>query len=244
MEAGYAADTPHGSVALIAQQAENSMIKIWGRRSSSNVQAVLWGLHELGLQYERVDAGFTYGVVKTPEYLSMNPNATVPTLKDGDHPVVWESGAILRYLAKRYGSSPFWPDDLIAQTLVDQWAEWSKINIALNFTSPVFWRVVRTAPSKQDPAAIDGALTVLNEKLAIAEQQLSGSSYLCGEELTLADIQLGHSLYRYFDIDITRPSWPAIESYYERLKRRQSFQDTVMFSYEELRVIDQDDVKR
>ena len=78
------------------------MLKVWGRRSSSNVEALLWCLEELNLGYERIDAGFIYGVVDTPEYLAMNPNGTVPTLQDGDGPPLWETGAILRYIAGAY----------------------------------------------------------------------------------------------------------------------------------------------
>lgn len=56
------------------------MLKVWGRASSSNVQAVMWCIAELGLEYERIDAGHIYGVVDTPEYLALNPNGTNPTL--------------------------------------------------------------------------------------------------------------------------------------------------------------------
>ena len=106
------------------------MLKIWGRKSSSNVQALMWCVGELNLGYERSDAGFTYGLVETPEYLAMNPNGTVPTLQDGDHPPLWETGAILRYLADSYGSDDFWPADPVARAGVDKWAEWSKLNVA------------------------------------------------------------------------------------------------------------------
>ena len=94
------------------------MLKVWGRCSSSNVQALLWCLAELDLDYERVDAGFTYGVVDTPEYLSVNPNGTVPTLIDGDAPPLWETGAILRYLANTYAGDDFWPLDPIASPAI------------------------------------------------------------------------------------------------------------------------------
>ena len=70
------------------------MIKIWGRKSSSNVQAVLWCLEILQLPYERLDAGFTYGVVDTPGYLELNPNGTVPTIVDTDLPALWELSLI------------------------------------------------------------------------------------------------------------------------------------------------------
>lgn len=218
------------------------MIKIWGRRSSSNVQAVLWCLEILQLPYERVDAGFKYGVVDTPEYLALNPNGTVPTIALEGMPALWESGAIMRFLCASYANNSaqgvFWPSDPHQRSQVDQWAEWSKINIALAFTAPVFWKVVRTAPSKQDPVAIAAALDALHVKLAIAERQLADHQYLAGDHLTLADVQFGHVLYRYFDIEIKRAVLPNVERYYEMLCERGDYQRSVMVCYEELRVVD------
>ena len=214
------------------------MLKIWGRQSSSNVQALMWCIGELGLAYERIDAGLHYGVVDTPEYRAMNPNGTIPTLQDGDHEPIWETASILRYLSERYGPDQFWPKDPAMRAGVDKWAEWSKLNIAGNFTAPVFWRVVRTAPSKHDPVAIRDGVDGLSHFLDIAEAQLSRQSYLGGDDFTMADIQFGHCLYRYYDIDIERAKHPRIRQYYEVLTERPAFQEHVMLSYEELRVHD------
>lgn len=211
------------------------MLKVWGRKSSSNVQALMWCIAELALAFERKDAGFTYGVVDAPEYLAMNPNGTVPTLRDADNPPLWETGAILRYLAGVYATEDFWPAEPVARAEVDKWAEWSKINVASRFTVPVFWRVVRTPPSKRNPAAIGDALAVLGKYLDIAEKQLSSFRYLAADTFTLADIQFGHCLFRYFDIDIERPPRPALERYYEALCSRPAFREHVMLSYEELK---------
>jgi glutathione S-transferase len=125
------------------------MLTVWGRKTSSNVQALMWCIGELGLRFSRHDIGHKYGGQDTPEFLAMNPNGTVPVLKDGDGEPLWETGAILRYLSNRYGGAPFSPQGLEDRTHVDKWAEWSKINIALNFTAPIFWRVVRTAPERR-----------------------------------------------------------------------------------------------
>ena len=214
------------------------MLKIWGRRSSSNMQALMWCVGELGLEFDRTDAGFTYGVVDTPEYRAMNPNGTVPTVIDGDNLPLWETGAILRYLAGKYGSDAFWPKDPYARADVDRWAEWAKINIASNFTAPVFWRTVLTAPSRRDPAAIDDALRKLGEFLDVAETHLAHQRYLADDHFTLADIQFGHCLYRYFDIDIDRANRPNLRRYYETLADRPAYREHVMISYEELRVTD------
>src|SRR5438105_15482848 len=87
------------------------MLKIWGRTNSVNVKKALWAAEELGLKYERVDAGMQYGVVHSPEYKRMNPNSLVPTLED-DGFVLWESHAIVRYLAAKHAAGTLWPNDL------------------------------------------------------------------------------------------------------------------------------------
>lgn len=211
------------------------MLTVWGRKSSSNVQVLMWCIGELGLPFQRFDVGHRYGGNDTPEFLAMNPNGTVPVLRDGDGEPIWETGAILRYLGNRYGSEPFWPEGLAQRTRVDQWAEWSKINIALNFTAPIFWRVVRTPPKDRDGDAIAQAVALLGKKLDIANARLTSQAFLAGDDFTLADVQFGHVMYRYFDIAIDRPRHSAVERYYERLCRRPAFQEHVMVSYEELR---------
>ncbi|MBM7045257.1 MULTISPECIES: glutathione S-transferase family protein [Rhizobium] len=213
------------------------MLTVWGRKSSSNVQALMWCIGELDLAYERIDAGFKYGINDTPEFLAMNPNGTVPVLREDDGEPLWETGAIIRYLAAQHGDEAFWPKDARRRAHIDKWAEWAKLNITLNFTGPVFWRVVRTALALQDQQAIAAALTALGAKLDIAEKQLERHRFLAGDDLTPADIQFGHVLYRYFDIDIPRPSLPRLERYYGNLTERPAFREHVMVSYEELRVL-------
>ena len=214
------------------------MLTVWGRKTSSNVQALMWCVGELGLPYVRHDAGHRYGGTDTPSFLAMNPNGTVPVLLDGVGEPIWETGAILRYLAARYGAPPFWPCDGVARTRIDQWAEWAKINITLGFTAPIFWRVVRTAPANQDPVAISQAVAKLDKLLDIAEAQLSGGAFLAGDDFTLADIQFGHVLFRYFDIPIARRDRPVLRRYYDSLATRPAFREHVMVSYDELRVLD------
>jgi glutathione S-transferase len=110
--------------------------------------------------------------------------------------------------------------------------------VTLSFTGPIFWRVVRTAPSKRDTAAIALAVAKFDKVLEIAETKLSSTPFLAGGALTVADVQVGHVLYRYFDIDIPRPQRPHLQRYYEALKARPAFNEHVEVSYEELRVLD------
>lgn len=211
------------------------MITLWGRKNSSNVQTVIWCLEELNLSYDRKDAGFTYGVVDTDAYGAMNPNRTVPTLQDGDNQPLFESCAIVRYLANRYASGPFWPEDIHARAQVDMWAEWSKLNIANAISIPLFWPIVRLDPATRDDKAIAASLKSLSAKLSIADKQLSNQDYLAGNDFTLADIVFGHLLYRYYDIDLDRPDHPNVYRYYERLTERPAYRNFVMVSYEALR---------
>lgn len=211
------------------------MLTIWGRKTSSNVQALMWCVGELGLDYQRHDIGHKYGGTDSAAFYALNPNRTIPVLQDGSNPPLWETGAILRYLATRYGPDSFWPAELLARTDVDRWAEWSKLNIAQAFTAPVFWRVVRTPADKRDADAINAAVHFFEAKLQIAAARLAKHAYLAGDTFTLADIQFGHVLYRYYDIAINRQSLPQIQAYYHRLTARPAFREHVMVSYDELR---------
>ena len=212
------------------------MMQVWGRRTSSNVQAVMWCLAELGIEVERFDVGHSYGGTDTAAFRAMNPTGRIPVLKDGDAAPLWESAAILRYLASRYGSAPFWPPDLEARARVDVWAEWAKINVSANFTAPIFWRLVRTPSRERDMAAIQRSVDLLVATLRIAEDRLAAHAYLAGDDFTLADIQLGHLLYRYYDIAIARPPYLALRRYYDALTARPAYRDHVMVPYDDLRV--------
>lgn len=211
------------------------MLEVWGRKTSSNVQALMWCIGELGLQYQRYDIGHRFGGTDTAEFYALNPNRAIPVLRDGNHQPLWETGAILRYLATRYADAIFWPPDLFARTDVDRWMEWSKLNVAHLFTAPIFWRVVRTPAEERDPQALNLALRAFEQKLGIAEARLGYQPFLVGEAFTLADIQFGHVLYRYYDIDIERKPLPNLDAYYTGLKKRPAFREHVMVPYDELR---------
>jgi glutathione S-transferase len=203
------------------------MLTVYGRATSLNVQAVMWGLAELGLEAERIDAGFGFGGTDTPEYRAMNPNGLVPVLRD-EHVTMFESAAILRYLAARYGQSPFWPEDPVARAPVDMWAEWGKVTLQANFLGAVFHPVLGGGvPEEKGRAALD-------KHLGILEAQLGPGSWLLGDDFTLADIEVGLPLYRYFTLGIERRDWPAVAAYYERLCDRPRFAEHVMIDYHHL----------
>jgi glutathione S-transferase len=212
------------------------MITVLGRAGSLNVQLVMWGIVELDLPNERLDYGMQFGGNDTPEYLAMNPNGLVPTLRDGEL-ALFESCAILRYLASRYGGAPFWPEDAVARAPIDVWVEWGKTTLQRDFAAPVFWKRIRTPAAERDETAYAAALKTFEGHLDILETRLAdGRPFVMGTDLTLADIVIGHLLYRYFTLDIARPERLALAAYYARLTERPAYQEHVMVPWDSLRV--------
>src|SRR5262249_24934777 len=106
-----------------ASTTERAMLKIWGRANSSNVQKVLWTCEEIGIAFERIDAGGAFGKTKEAAYLALNPNGLVPTIEDGKT-VLWESNTIMRYLATTRGATRLYPTDPVERAFVERWMDW------------------------------------------------------------------------------------------------------------------------
>src|SRR6266700_1143610 len=124
------------------------MLKVWGRRSSFNVQKVMWLIGELGLEHRHIDAGGRFGGLDTSAFLAMNPHGRVPVIQDGDA-TVWESHAIVRYLAARHGAGHFWSGDPAVRAVVDGWMDWSQTSLQPDFLVGVFWGFYRTPEDKR-----------------------------------------------------------------------------------------------
>ena len=196
------------------------MLKIWGRTNSVNVKKALWVAEELGLKYERVDAGMQFGVTKTPEYLKMNPNSLVPTIED-DGFVLWESHTIVRYLAAKHGMGTLCPSDLRARADAERWMDW-----AFTFQSAmraVFWNLIRTAPEKRDMKAVEEGKAQSAKLAEVLERNLEKRAYVAGDSFTMGDIPIGCEVQRWMRVPIERPAFPRVEAWFERLRRRAPF---------------------
>ena len=202
------------------------MLRVWGRNNSINVQKVMWTVGELRLPHERIDVGGAFGGLDTPEYGRLNPNRRVPTLEDEDV-VVWESNACVRYLAARYGAGRLWPEDVRRRARADMWMDW-QVSTLLPDMTVVFWGLIRTPEAERDYPAIAAAAERLGATWRILEQHLNDRRYVTGDVLTMADIPLGASCYRYYGLPIERPHLPNVERWYARLKRRAPFHEHVM----------------
>lgn len=203
------------------------MLKIWGRKNSSNVRKPLWAAEELGLAYEAIDAGGAFGVVDTPQYRAMNPNGRVPVIED-DGFVLWESNAIVRYLLGKHAPNSTWYSaDPQARAIADKWMDWTTSSFAGPFRT-VFWGVLRTPADKQDWPAINAAIKECTELLSMADDALASQPYLSGKEIGMGDIPLGSFIYAWFEMPIERAPQAHLQAWYERLKQRPAYQKAVM----------------
>ena len=202
------------------------MLEIWGRKNANQVIQVLWTLAELELDYQRHSIGTRNGDLETEEYKSLNPNSKIPTIRDNGF-VMWESHAIIRYLARQYGLGTLYPDDPQKAAMSDQWMTWSTDSFMGTFF-PVFWQLVRTEESERDYKKIAEMAKQSSEILQILEDHLVKNNFVAGEQFTYGDIPLGVLIHKYFVLDIERPSLPGIEAWYERLSLREPFQEHAM----------------
>lgn len=199
------------------------MLQILGRSSSINVRKVLWTCEVLGIQYEQQAWGAGFRSTAEAEFEALNPNKLVPVIKDDDF-ILWESDAIIRYLCARQGDTTLMPSTPHASARVNQWLGWcaTELNTAWRYA---FLALVRASPAHRDPEAIAASVASWNAHMAILDRQLQRTGgFVCGDAFTLADIVLGLATHRWIMTPMQRPSLPAVQAYYERLRTRPAFQ--------------------
>ncbi|HZI83180.1 MAG TPA: glutathione S-transferase family protein [Casimicrobiaceae bacterium] len=202
------------------------MLKILGRKTSSNVQKVLWCCAEMGLAFERSDLGGPFGGNKTAEYLALNPNGLVPTIDD-DGFVLWESNAIVRYLAAKHASGSLWPTDLKRRADADRWMDWQQTAVAAPM-GILFRALLRSPPDSVEPAELDGAQRRAASAFSILDAQLGRTKYVADGALTMGDIALGFAPHRWYLMPIDRPSFPNLERWYRTLCERPAYRAHVV----------------
>ena len=199
------------------------MLTIWGRLNSHNVKKVVWLAEELGLAYQRHDVGGAFGM--DDAYRAKNPNALVPTIEDGDI-VLWESNAILRYLAARHGGDALWPADPVRRALADRWMDW-QFGYA-EAQRPAFVGLVRQSPEQRDPAAIERATLACGRMMTLLDAALATRPWLSGDAFGLGDVPMGVYAHTFFALGLARDPLPHVADWYERLQARPGFAANVM----------------
>ncbi|MEX5343197.1 glutathione S-transferase family protein [Pseudomonas sp. I2] len=198
------------------------MLKILGKASSINVRKVLWTCDELGLPYQREDWGSGFQPTDAPQFLALNPNATVPVIVDGDF-VLWESNSILRYLANQHAGEHLYPATPRARASVDQWLDWqaTDLNDAWRYA---FMALVRQSPAHRDPSLLEASCAQWMAKMQLLERRLQDTAaYVAGGDFSLADVVIGLSLNRWRRTPLAHPPLPALDAYHARLCQRAGF---------------------
>ena len=208
-------------------------MKLYARRTASNSQKVLWFLAELGLEYEFIATGGDAGGLEAAEYRALNPNALVPTLVDGDL-AVWESHAILRYLAAAHGSERYWPQDPGVRSGVDRWMDWSQSQFDASFMT-LFWGYWRTPEAARDADANRLEVARCRHYLNVLDTVLGDRAYVVGDDLSLADIPAGALMYRYANLDVTAALPHNVARWYASLCERDAFREHIMLPFDDLK---------
>jgi glutathione S-transferase len=202
------------------------VIKIWGRNTSSNVQKVMWAVEEIGLPHERIDIGGPFGQNREPAYLAKNPNGLVPTLEEDDGFVLWESNAIVRYLAAKHRAQTLEPADPHARARANGWMDW-QLSVFGPAITPCFLGMVRTAPEKRDHAAIDESKKKSTEAVAILDGELAKRAFAAGDAFSYGDIPSAVMANRYRKLVPERPAFRNFERWFAAIAARPAFKNQV-----------------
>ena len=199
------------------------MIKVWGRKTSANVQKVMWAIGEIGLPHERIDIAGPFGKNREPAYLAMNPNALVPTLEEEDGFTLWESNSVVRYLAGKHGGT-LEPKDPKVRAKASQWMDW-QLSVMGPAITPVFWGLIRTPPEKRDQGAIDAGKEKTTAAARILDEQLGKTRFVAGDDFSYGDIPVGVMTRRYMELVPERPKLANLERWYGEIAARPAFKE-------------------
>ena len=181
----------------------------------------------LGLDAEIRLLNLGKGEQKTPDYVALNPNMRMPTLKDGDF-VLWESNSVMRYLVLAYGQgSSLYPQAPQRRAGVDRWLDWT-LSTVQPVDRPVFWALVRTPAEKRDMVAIQKDADAEAEVWRIADAQLETRRFIEGDDFTIADIALGAYVRRWFGVEgIRKPKLAHLERWFAQFADRPGFRQFI-----------------
>ncbi|WNG51703.1 glutathione S-transferase family protein [Archangium minus] len=178
-------------------------------------------IHELGLPVTLVTLDMMKGEQKSPEFLAKNPNGKVPTLED-DGFFLWESNAILCYLAAKKPESGLLPADPKGMAQVQQWLQWHATTFAPSTSEVMFETIYAKMMGRtKDEAKYAAGLEKVRRDLGVLEKVLAGKEFLCGK-LTLADFSLVSQLHMRAPMGVDLEAFPHVKAWVARMESRES----------------------
>jgi glutathione S-transferase len=194
------------------------MLKIWGRISSINVRKVVLAAQWLGLPFERIDAGHEFGIVKSPEYLAMNPNALVPTIED-DGLQLWESNVVVRYLCARHSMGGLYPAPLEQRFDAERWMDWQQTTLNPAGRN-AFVQLLRTPPERRRQELVDDSIRATEPLLRMLDAHLARQPFMAGDAFTMADMPIACEIHRWRGTPVSQLELPHVDSWYAGIRSR------------------------
>ena len=193
-------------------------MKLYTHSPSPNCIKVMAVAHHLGIALEEVEMEPHSGSCKKPEYLAKNPNGLLPTLEDEGY-CLWESNAIIVYLARKFEATTLFPTDPLGQAELWRWMSWGMCHWTPAIRPLLYERMVQPLIHRQptNQAAVDKAEAAFHPLARLLQDHLSSREFLLGTNLTLADFALGVYLVYSQMAQIPLTDYPAIQAWYGRL---------------------------
>lgn len=163
-------------------------MKLFHNPFSPNSKRLRAVSRELGLKVEEVLIDFTKGENRTPDYLAINPMGKVPAMRDGDF-ALWESPAVCIHLAQKSGK--LWPKDPIAQYEALRWMFWNASHLEDGCYRALGEKTLKPMRGgTTDAARLQEYQAQANKYAAFLDKHLAKRTWICGEELTVADFAM------------------------------------------------------
>src|SRR5262245_9343883 len=202
-------------------------MKLYGFPGSPNTWKVRALAAHLGLpiDFELVD--LAKGQQRTPEYLAINPTGRTPVLVDGDF-TLWESNAILQYLASKTKTS-LWPEDARTRADIARWQSWQLAHWGPDSCIPlVFQRLVKAVLNlgPPDEAAVAKATEAFHRDARLLDAHLSRQPYLVGNNLTLADFAVAAPLFHAARAEMPLAPYAHVRDWFGRVSALPAWQQT------------------
>jgi glutathione S-transferase len=192
------------------------MLKIWGRITSINVRKVVLATQWLAVPFERVDAGGSFGIVRTPQYQALNPNPLVPTIED-DGFVLWESNVIVRYLCAKHSPGDLYPESLRERFDAERWMDWQQTTIN-PAGRDAFVQLFRTPAERRDASLIERSIAATEPLLDVLDAHLAHQPFIAGSRFTMADIPLACEVHRWLGLPFEHRSRPHLARWWDTIR--------------------------
>jgi GST-like protein len=181
-------------------------------------------LEELGVPYELTAIDFSKKEQKAPWYVELNPNGRIPTIVDrgNDNFVVFESGAILWYLAEKYGR--FLPEDARDRSRALQWLMFQMSGVGPMMGQAMYFQRIAEPQGHRDDFAIERYVAESRRLLEVLDKQLSDGRYLLGDQYTIADMAMYPWARAYFWAKVSVDGLDHLNAWFERLDERPAIQ--------------------